>query len=727
MTDYRSWKVTDLKAELKRRGIPQTGLRVKQNFIDRLLEADGKQEGGAPNGESAKSQDAPENIKQATPEQPAQEPEADVSQPEEPKPQVTAPESEEPKEDNEVKRSPEQPAQEPEAVIPHPEEPKPQGTAAESKESKEGGEGKRLPEKEQKVQQSDVQTEQPKPEPREEGSTTDTKAEEQAEESLQQTQPETSSKESEFDQAADAGAGGESSAPSLAPPQPEAEHPVKPVEQAPGSAEPVQPTTAGPDSKELDSAEKTATQVSAETTGLSTPLPVEEMIEDTRKRKRRSQTPIPTTEAVASKRAKAQEVSPRVLLPEDRDVMDVEESPGKKAAAVPEENERAHNQNGDERNAYATRRVSISDDVRTKGTAPIKQDARFKDLFAPADREQIRPPSPPADTEMEDAEVEPALHVATEALYVDGLMRPLQPATLKNHLISIATAPGSSPDPDVIVDFYLDPIKTHCFVKFANISAASRARTSLHGVVWPNESNRKALFVDFIPEQKLQQWVAREEESRGRRGPPPRWEVRYDRTDDGVEAVLQEVDPKGVASRQAPGRASTDFSRPLPWVPEQAWAIRTDVLAALLPQSLVLDQGKDSSHWMISLNPLRLNQSSTTSVSLAKWPTDVWIGSTTCCGRDRFRGVVAMRIGESLLKTVTSSLTMDRSMEAVATDGAVAGVVEAAWRTHGEMPDEAVTNDQRSLTAVRLKDKILYYLPSTSPQKCHFVGLGTQL
>ncbi|GIJ85645.1 hypothetical protein Asppvi_004506 [Aspergillus pseudoviridinutans] len=526
MTDYWSWKVTDLKAELKRRGIPQTGLRVKQNFIDKLLEADGKQDVEAPNGESAITQDAPRNIEQATTEQPVQGPDAVDSKPEEPKPQVTAPESEETKEDREAKRSPEQG---------------------------------------QEVQQPDVQAEQPKPEPPVEGPTTYTKAEVQAEESLQQTQPEVSSKESEVNQTADAGAGGESSAPSLAPPQLEAEHPAKPVEQAPGSAEAVQPAPAGLDSKERpDSAERLATQISAATTGLSTPLPVEEMIEDTRKRKRRSQTPIPTPKAIASKRAKAQEESPRVLLPEDRDVMDVEESPGKK------ETEQAHTQNGDERNAPdtdAARRVSISDDVRTKGTAPIKQDARFKDLFAPADREQIRPPSPPADTAMEDVEVEPALHVATEALYIDGLMRPLQPAALKNHLVSIATAPGSSPDPDVIVDFYMDPIKTHCFVKFANISAASRARTALHGVVWPNESNRKTLFVDFIPEQKLQQWIAREEESRGRAGPPPRWEVRYDRTDDGVEAVLQEVDAKGVASRQAPGRASTDFSRPPPLGP----------------------------------------------------------------------------------------------------------------------------------------------------------------
>lgn len=42
---------------------------------------------------------------------------------------------------------------------------------------------------------------------------------------------------------------------------------------------------------------------------------------------------------------------------------------------------------------------------------------------------------------------------------------------------------------------------------------------------------------------------------------------------------------------------------------------------------------------------------------------------------------------------------------AVATDGAVAGVVEAAWATHGEMTDEAVTNDQRPFDSYKAKKK----------------------
>ncbi|KAK2817667.1 hypothetical protein FQN49_007979, partial [Arthroderma sp. PD_2] len=57
MADYASLKVTDLKAELKKRGIPQTGLRIKQNFIDRLIQDDNARAGAPPEPpvESAKA------------------------------------------------------------------------------------------------------------------------------------------------------------------------------------------------------------------------------------------------------------------------------------------------------------------------------------------------------------------------------------------------------------------------------------------------------------------------------------------------------------------------------------------------------------------------------------------------------------------------------------------------------------------------------------------------
>lgn len=44
MIDYSKLKVTELKVELKSRNLPLTGLKVKQNFIDKLLEADAADE-----------------------------------------------------------------------------------------------------------------------------------------------------------------------------------------------------------------------------------------------------------------------------------------------------------------------------------------------------------------------------------------------------------------------------------------------------------------------------------------------------------------------------------------------------------------------------------------------------------------------------------------------------------------------------------------------------------
>ena len=61
MSDYSSLKVADLKAECKKRGVPQTGLRLKQQFIDKLIELDSQKnqvttEEAAPAEESTVSQ-----------------------------------------------------------------------------------------------------------------------------------------------------------------------------------------------------------------------------------------------------------------------------------------------------------------------------------------------------------------------------------------------------------------------------------------------------------------------------------------------------------------------------------------------------------------------------------------------------------------------------------------------------------------------------------------------
>lgn len=452
MADYSKWKVNDLKAELKRRGIAQTGLRLKQQFIDKLEEADAG--GAVETGEQAAGEETQgqESAGQETQEQPEQQPE----------------QSQQPEQTEQAEQQPERDEQ----PIDAPQESKPeeQATAQTQATGVQNGEAESRDEK--------PTDETPRDEPVTE--------EEQPEKKADQEQPE------------------------------KAQEQEQPKESEPPTNEP-----------------KTSDEA-----------PSAEEAEDQRKRKRRSQSPVLSAEAVANKKAKAQDESPRVLLPEDREGLSTEEQLAANDAAAPP----VPAGGGEE------------EEARPRKDAAPKQDARFKGLFAGTERELARPVSPPPDTEMKDAEVEPALHAATAALYIGGLMRPLQLVALRNHLISLASAPGSSPNAEVIVDFYLDSIKTHCFARFSSVSAASRVRAALHATVWPNERNRKALFVDFIPESKVQPWIDLEEDSRNRSGPAPRWEVRYNRTDDdSIEATLDEVDPRSAtAHTQPPSRGRRD-------------------------------------------------------------------------------------------------------------------------------------------------------------------------
>ncbi|KAF9890994.1 hypothetical protein FE257_005251 [Aspergillus nanangensis] len=468
MTDYAKLKVTELKAELKQRGIPQTGLRLKQDFIDRLKEEDAKADSSATNGESTPAQEAHQET-----EEPAQK-----EQPTEQPPPVAAPQ---PEDSAEAER-----------------ELQDNGKPDEASVKEQSEQGSQEPLVKSPVREPEPEAPQPEPIP-------DTNA---------------------------------SAPPAELAPGDTAEQQHSPMEK---DIKPAEPTI---DNAPIPSA-------SGENTGLSTPLPAEEVLEDQRKRKRRSQTPIPTPEAIASKKRKAQED-----LPEDNGEMDV-------AGDAPEQTAAGTDEPKTVGTVDEPRDAAVPEDSAEKKGAPSKHDVRFKGLFASTESEPARHPSPPPDVDTE-GQVEPALHAATTALYVEGLMRPLQPFALRSHLVSIACPPGQSPNPDIIVEFYLDPIKTHGFVVFNNASAASRARATLHNTVWPDERNRKPLFVDFIPEKKFQEWVDMESSRKGG-GPPPRWEVKYEPTDDGVEAVLKEIDPRGGASARAP--APSDFSRPPPLGP----------------------------------------------------------------------------------------------------------------------------------------------------------------
>jgi hypothetical protein len=170
----------------------------------------------------------------------------------------------------------------------------------------------------------------------------------------------------------------------------------------------------------------------------------------------------------------------------------------------------------------------------------------------------------------DDRDIEPAVHRATSALYIKNFMRPLRDSTLREHLIDLAAPRGSAATPDALIDFHLDHLRTHAFVQFDTVAAASRVRTALHGRVWPDERNRQQLWVDFIPPSMAVEWADREVGEGSKRN--SRWEVRYDVGDDGhavAKHVNLDAEPAAPPPRSQllppqtfPGPVPTGPSRP---------------------------------------------------------------------------------------------------------------------------------------------------------------------
>lgn len=162
----------------------------------------------------------------------------------------------------------------------------------------------------------------------------------------------------------------------------------------------------------------------------------------------------------------------------------------------------------------------------------------------------------------------PSVHPPTSALYIRELMRPLRPEMVEQYILDLITPSGSEHDSTLIQDFYLDQIRTHAFVVLQSVSAAQRVRAALHNQVWPNESNRKSLFVDFIPPSQVKDWIDREESAP--RSKSPRWEVVYEEDGETVVAVHQEI-----GSDRKPS-----FSRPPPTGPAAAGPVYPGIEAA---------------------------------------------------------------------------------------------------------------------------------------------------
>lgn len=228
---------------------------------------------------------------------------------------------------------------------------------------------------------------------------------------------------------------------------------------------------------------------------------------EAQKRKRRSHSPLPTEEDIARKRARSE-----------------------------------NTENGGE--IHATAETNEADvDMTGAGaldTTPPTVDKGETDTKVIADSHKESPSpvadAPPAEMDFE-RDVEPAVHTPTAALYISNLMRPLRDVDILEHLGSLASASSADSGQDRIVKFYLNSIRTHAFAVFDTELSATRVRAALHKCVWPNESNRKALSVDYIPPEKVDEWIDIEKAGGSRSS--SRWQVVYRPGPDGFEAVLE--------------------------------------------------------------------------------------------------------------------------------------------------------------------------------------------
>ncbi|KAK3688381.1 hypothetical protein B0T22DRAFT_151824 [Podospora appendiculata] len=340
------------------------------------------------------------------------------------------------------------------------------------------------------------------------------------------------------------------------------------AEAAGSAAEPSAPTAVSPLDRESAGTEKLDEPVAAAPS--IDPVPsVPELTGDARSRKRRSRSPPPSGDESSRKRTRPSDQydehddtarnwrstpeKGNVSQPLD-ELLPLDDNPAAQDASYaklqPEYPERRRSQSRDDTDTQMTDVEENNFQARHE-SPPYAEDRGQDSHDAPAyDRRQDAYGD---QMDHDSRDVAPAEHPATSALYIKNFMRPIKDQVLREYLVDLATPPGSVPDPDSVVDFYLDQIRTHAFVRFTSISSASRVRIALHGKVWPNERERKELWVDFIPPENISDWIEREQ-SEGGRGSATRtrWEVRYEPDDEGriaARLVNAEAEPARQPSR----------------------------------------------------------------------------------------------------------------------------------------------------------------------------------
>ncbi|TLS29459.1 hypothetical protein PpBr36_01369 [Pyricularia pennisetigena] len=379
----------------------------------------------------------------------------------------------------------------------------------------------------------------------------------------------------------------EADAPKTDDPSPSADAPTEVAPEQPEAVQEVQETESPQEADPAQDVPNGTTTEAHETANSDAPVaPSLDTVGDEKKRKRRSASPPPPNEDTPRKR----------IRQENSDVMenggnDAEPATTDLPQSVPatHDGEDVTMQGDAEHQAASTtkdttreaplessQKMEQEDVVDYGADSPVAQqdtdhgssnkqesgdgDIDMKDAAkdaAPQATDQFYYDAPRARDE--DDSVEPALHPATDSLFIGNFMRPLRADVVEDHLIELAMSPGAAPDRSVLSQLWVDSIRTHALVQFQSVAAASRVRTALHGKVWPDERNRKALWVDFIPSDQVSDWIAKEKaEGSSRRGDVSRWEVVYQKEGDVMVATHQVAiaEPKTTAPPSGPNGTS---------------------------------------------------------------------------------------------------------------------------------------------------------------------------
>ncbi|KAI5293878.1 hypothetical protein KEM52_005065 [Ascosphaera acerosa] len=574
-SDYSSWKVTELKAELKRRGVPQTGLRLKQQIVDKLIELDsasGEEEEGASDEAVGQDQKAEERSEEQSEEEAENEESGQAERDERQRPADDANKAE----------------LEPSSTVAG----QLTANAAESSKEVSGKECESVLRKSQpstheptETTRSDqAATASPTPEPHDDSPSADA----QPGAGSKTGTPEAVSQDALCDaRSATTGAREPDHSTQAVPTQPP--EPVS-ATSASANAAPDASVTASPVSEEkaaltamhlnavesgdaatssasLQKTNASATQVrtgceaAQETTGDRPSM--------SRKRRRSdddaSEVLIAEGTAKKVKRdAKSAEPDHSLAVHPSPAPVIAESGTDTEMKDLPAEPQKPDGTSEHPSASTAAPVVAGSNGQAREMRPPSPSRSHDQSMTqagrSPADSLSPSPPPAASGPQVPEATAPASRHPPTRSLFISNLMRPLQPDALRRHLSSLAescttSAARSSDSTALLTDFYLDSIKSHCFVTLPDVATAQHIRAALHDVVWPDERMRKPLWIDFLPDDKVREFAETERAGdAGRSRGMARWEVIYseDAHNGTVRVELQCAGAKAAAAPPRP-------------------------------------------------------------------------------------------------------------------------------------------------------------------------------